>query len=405
MSKKEKRQKTRRNHRVSARDKGVGVLLLLIVIAMIMVGAVALAATGVFEPAGEARPLEGVQPLEFATKPPLLGRVAEFLIPSARAEESGEAASEEIKTESDLEALLSSLAEQETEAEVPESQRVTVKADDLSVNENLPDEWVNVLLMATDSRDIAKNNGRTDVMIVASINPSTGEIKLSSLARDMYVQLAAGAGHNRINAAYSFGGPLLALKTVNEIFELNCKYYAVVNFKSMAAIVDALGGVDINLEGLEYYYINYNVAVSEDYEGFPKSKTRRVLTEADAGVSVHLDGLQAVSYARIRKLDSDFVRVERQQRVVQAIYRQLGTLDLMQLTGVMTAYIGKVNTNVTLAQAASLLSSVMGYSDVQVQTLRVPADGAYRSDMLSDTYYIIPKLERCRQDIAAFLGS
>ena len=64
-----------------------------------------------------------------------------------------------------------------------------------------------------------------------------------------------------------------------------------------------------------------------------------------------------------------------------------------------------MNTNVTLAQAASLLSSVMGYSDVQVQTLRVPADGAYRSDMLSDTYYIIPKLERCRQDIAAFLGS
>ena len=58
-----------------------------------------------------------------------------------------------------------------------------------------------------------------------------------------------------------------------------------------------------------------------------------------------------------------------------------------------------------MAQAASLLSSVMGYSDVQVQTLRVPADGAYRSDMLSDTYYIIPKLERCRQDIAAFLGS
>ena len=131
-------------------------------------------------------------------------------------------------------------------------------------------------------------------------------------------------------------------------------------------------------------------------------RSEQLLTEYG---DLRLTGLQTMSYARIRKLDSDFVRVERQQRVVQAIYRQLGTLDLMQLTGVMTAYIGKVNTNVTLAQAASLLSSVMGYSDVQVQTLRVPADGAYRSDMLSDTYYIIPKLERCRQDIAAFLGS
>ena len=389
MSKKEKRQKTRRNHRVSARDKGVGVLLLLIVIAMIMVGAVALAATGVFEPVGEARPLEGVQPLEFATKPPLLGRVAEFLIPSARAEESGEAAPEEIRTESDLEALLSSLAEQETEAEVPESQRVTVKADDLSVNENLPDEWVNVLLMATDSRDIAKNNGRTDVMIVASINPSTGEIKLSSLARDMYVQLAAGAGHNRINAAYSFGGPLLALKTVNEIFELNCKYYAVVNFKSMAAIVDALGGVDINLEGLEYYYINYNVAVSEDYEGFPKSKTRRVLTEADAGVSVHLDGLQAVSYARIRKLDNDIQRGSRQRILLQALLnKMMENITPSTLMSLAVTLIPNTSTNLDVPTILQLGTKFLAAGDFSLSEFSVPIENSWKYETKQDSSVI-----------------
>lgn len=91
----------------------------------------------------------------------------------------------------------------------------------------------------------------------------------------------------------------------------------------MADIVDALGGVDIYLEGLEYYYINYNVAVAEDYEGFEKSKTRRTLTEADDGISVHLDGLQAVSYARIRKLDSDLQRGSRQRILLQALMNKM----------------------------------------------------------------------------------
>lgn len=71
----------------------------------------------------------------------------------------------------------------------------------------------------------------------------------------------------------------------------------------------------------------------------------------------------------------------------------------------MTTYIGKVSTDVTLAEAAGLVTSIMGYPEMQVQTLRVPADGAYSSTTLSGTYYIIPKLERCRQDISTFLSN
>ena len=84
-----------------------------------------------------------------------------------------------------------------------------------------------------------------------------------------------------------------------------------------------------------------------------------------------------MSYARIRKLDSDFVRVERQQKVIMAIYRRLCTLDTLTLTGVITRYIGQVGTNVTLARAASLVASILAHGDaVDIETLRVPVDHA-----------------------------
>lgn len=256
----------------------------------------------------------------------------------------------------------------------------------------------NLLLLGIDNPGSAIT-GRSDTMLLASLNARTGTLKLISFMRDTYVAIPHH-GHNKLNAAYAYGGAELLLETLEASFGVQVDGYVAVNYQLMADLVDAIGGVELTVTKDEMKKLN---GILEYYNRQREAdRSEQLLTEYG---DLRLTGLQTMSYARIRKLDSDFVRVERQQRVVQAIYRQLGTLDLMQLTGVMTAYIGKVNTNVTLAQAASLLSSVMGYSDVQVQTLRVPADGAYRSDMLSDTYYIIPKLERCRQDIAAFLGS
>lgn len=372
-------------HRVSGADRGAGVLLVLIICAMMLLGGVALAATGVFEPVSAPDALASVEPLEFATKPPVLGRLMRVLISSASAEESGEAA-QEIKTETDLDALLDELARQEEEEEIPDGKRVTVAADDLALNENLPDEWVNVLLMATDSRDIAKNNGRTDVMIVASVNASTGEIKLSSLARDMYLTLPNGAGGNRINAAYAYGGPLLSLKAVNETFELNCKYYAVVNFKSMAAIVDALGGVDIELQGLEYYYINYNVAVSEDYEGFAKSKARRVLTEADDGVSVHLDGLQAVSYARIRHLDNDLQRGSRQRILMQALLnKMMENITPSTLMSLAVTLVPNTSTNLDVPTILNLGTQFLAAGDFSLSEFSLPIENSWKYERIKDS--------------------
>lgn len=369
--------------RRASKKKYNGTAILIFLCATILLGATGLYMSGVFTPVAEPNPLANVEPIVFATQPPLAGRVMNWLIPSACAEENA------VVSESDLEALLASLAAEEAEEEIAESDRVTVDAKDLSVNQNLPADWTNILLMATDSRDIAQQTGRTDVMIIASINPATGEIKLSSLARDLYIHLPGGAGSNRINAAYAFGGPLLAVKAVNEVFDMNCQHYAVVNFKSMADIVDALGGVDIYLEGLEYYYINYNVAVAEDYEGFSKSNARRVLTEEDNGVSVHLDGLQAVSYARIRKLDSDLQRGSRQRILLQALLnKMMENITPSTLMSLAVTLVPNTSTNLDVPTILQLGTRFLAAGDFTLKEFSLPIENTWKYEEIKDSSVI-----------------
>ena len=256
----------------------------------------------------------------------------------------------------------------------------------------------NLLLLGIDNPGDSIT-GRSDTMLLASVNARTGTLKLISFMRDTYVSIP-GNGHNKLNAAYAYGGAELLIETLEKSFGVQVDGYVAVNYQLMADLVDAIGGIDLTVTKDEMKKLNGILEYYNRQRGADRSE--QLLTEYG---DLHLTGLQAMSYARIRKLDSDFVRVERQQRVIQAIYKQLETLELTKLISVMTTYIGKVSTDVTLAEAAGLVTSIMGYPEMQVQTLRVPADGAYSSTTLSGTYYIIPKLERCRQDISTFLSN
>ena len=254
----------------------------------------------------------------------------------------------------------------------------------------------NLLLLGIDNpTDSLK--GRSDTMLLASLNAYTGRLKLVSFLRDTYVSIPRH-GHNKLNAAYSYGGADLLLETLGKSFGVHVDGYVAVNYALMAALVDAIGGVELEVsEGelkklngiLEYY--NYLRGAPEE-EGLLVQPGRQVLT-----------GLQTMSFARIRKLDSDFMRVQRQQKVIIAIYRKLCTLDTLSLTGIITSYIGKVGTNVTLARAASLVASVLARGDIDIRTLRIPADGAFSRRTMNDTYYVVPRLDKCQRAISEFL--
>ena len=272
----------------------------------------------------------------------------------------------------------------------------------------LPDEYelpaegksgiYNLLLLGIDNPGEAIT-GRSDTMLLACFNARTGDLKLISFMRDTYVAIPRH-GHNKLNAAYSYGGADLLIETLGKSFGVHVDGYVAVNYALMAELVDAIGGIEMDVSDGERRKLNGIL----EYYNYLRDAPRDEGLLAESGHQL-LNGLQTMSFARIRKLDSDFMRVQRQQKVILAILDKLRTLDTLSLTRIITAYIGKVNTNVTLAQAASLVAGVLGFDQVSIQTLRVPVDGAYTRQTLNETYYLMPKLEKCQDAIRDFLNA
>lgn len=265
-------------------------------------------------------------------------------------------------------------------AALDDSQRVSVT--DLEVNPDLPSEWMNVLLLGTDERALAEK-GRTDSMIICSVNTVTGEVKLSSIMRDLaidYKEMGYDTlGTYRINAANFFGGPEMAMQTVNHNFGLNIQNYVLVNFYGFQDAVEALGGITMDITEAEMNKINdgqkqvAGIAYREGVEGV-EDWPNELLTEYGEGV--HLNGQQALAYARIRKLDSDYARTERQRKVLMAILdvvKQKSALELAQLGATLMPYI---STNMELNDILTVAVTVLS-SNMEVSSMRLPVNGSY----------------------------
>ncbi len=219
---------------------------------------------------------------------------------------------------------------------------------DLSLTDGLPSSPFNVLILGVDVE--SSGSQRSDTMIVASIG--SGSLKLTSIQRDTVVDLGE-YGEQKINAAYAYGGPELAVRAVNELLELNIMRYVVVDFTVLVEMVDALGGVDIDITEAEMEHINKNVLLSRKvFE--PLGYTETELTEY--GEDTHLDGLQALAYARIRKLDSDFVRTSRQRIVIEAMLESLRSQlwNPVVLVRFIKAGLEGIETNLSTLQILSL---------------------------------------------------
>ncbi|NLC33570.1 MAG: LCP family protein [Clostridiales bacterium] len=234
-------------------------------------------------------------------------------------------------------------------------------------------------------------------MILAVLNTRLKTLKLVSFMRDLYVKIP-GRGHNKLNAAYAFGGANLVMKTIEENFGITVDGYLSINFSLMVNLVDAIGGVELFVEEYELKplngilgYFNYLRGVPEEF-GMLSASGSRILT-----------GLQAMSYARIRKTDSDFDRVVRQQKVIKAIYMQLNQSSFSQLADAVTAFIPRVGTDVTMSDVLSLLTETMRIDNVSIDTLSIPVKGAFASKLINKTYFLVPNLKRNISAINEFL--
>ncbi len=255
-----------------------------------------------------------------------------------------------------------------------------VQVSDLSVTEGLPTEWHNILLLGSDTRNIKKVS-RTDTIIIASINTNDGRIKLISVMRDTIVPIP-GHGDRKINSASYYGGPELTMKVVNECFKLNITEYVLVNFGSFKEIVDILGGVRLNITKKEMEQINGSLAEQGRLLGLDKAKWQAGEYDLKTyGEDTELNGLHALAYARIRHIDSDYRRTERQRLVIDAAIKKFrNSISVTQLMQLATSMWGYVDTNVEMFSAVGLATTVLKSGIGKITTGLMPITNTYKSE-------------------------
>lgn len=260
-----------------------------------------------------------------------------------------------------------------------------VKVDNLSITEGLPGEWTNILLLGSDTRNIKKVS-RTDTIIIASINTNDGRIKLISIMRDTIVPIP-GHGDQKINSASYYGGPELTMKVVNENFKLNISKYVLVNFSGFREIVDTLGGIQLDVTKQEMDQVNGSL--KEQGRLLKLSKEKWLAGEYDLkkyGADTQLDGLQALAYARIRHIDSDYQRTERQRKVIDAAIQKFrGSVSITQLMQLATSVWDYVQTNVDTFSAVGLAQTVLKSGIGKVTTGLMPITNTYVSENRSSS--------------------
>lgn len=238
----------------------------------------------------------------------------------------------------------------------------TIDINNIGISDEVREElqdYRNIALLGIDSRaDDYGTGNRSDCIIIASLNQKTGNIKLISVYRDTYVYVMENGTKrlDKITHAYSYGKAENALKSLNEALDLNIKEYVTVNFDAVVAAVDALGGVTIDIDSSELNYINDYIDATSQSSGIKSkhiSKTGRQV----------LDGVQAVSYSRIRyTAGGDYKRTERMRTVIEAMMKKAKTLSIGQLNSFANTILPRISTNITSGDILGLIPSLASMS-------------------------------------------
>ena len=225
---------------------------------------------------------------------------------------------------------------------------------DTSVQDEMKD-YRNIAILGVDSRsDTYSSDYRTDSIMVASINKKTGDIQLFSIYRDTYVQMELNGKtyYDKINHAY-YNGPENTIKTINKNLDLNIDDFALADFNAVRDLVNAVGGIDLDITREELKYINNYIL---DVNKVTGSKSKNITS---AGTQ-HVDGTQAVAYCRIRYTTGwDFKRTERMRTVLQKTVNKIKNLSLTQLNSLMNEMLPKIETSLSKTEIYTLVPQLL----------------------------------------------
>lgn len=252
---------------------------------------------------------------------------------------------------------------------------ISTDSEDLGIDEEVEkelakknDNITNIALFGIDAEEGVK--GRSDAIMILTIDNEHNKLKLTSIMRDSYVDID-GRGKDKINHAYAFGGPELAIKTINQNFNLNIKDFATVNFSTLPKIIDAVDGVEIDIK---------------DYELEQGLKNSGITTPG----THNLNGEQALAYSRIRYVgNGDFERTERQREVLYALFNKVKERSIASNITLANEILPMVKTNLSNSEIIKMGTSVMSNGSIIPEMERFPRDGFAHGEKINGIYYLI----------------
>ena len=231
---------------------------------------------------------------------------------------------------------------------VDQMHEATPEDYDLSLTD--VDGYINILLLGVDSRDMENIKGtRSDAIMIVSINKETNDVKIISVYRDTYLKMGDSSTFDKITHACAYDGPEMTMKSLNQAMDLNISNYVVVNFKAVADLVDAVGGITVDVQDFEIQQLNkYTIQTAKNIgrESYKLVETAGIQT---------LEGVQAVSYGRIRKgVGDDFKRTERMRTVLTLVFNKMKTMSFGEIKGLIDMMIPQVQTNLDMNNILAL---------------------------------------------------
>ncbi len=243
----------------------------------------------------------------------------------------------------------------------------TMKNADVTRNSK---DVYNILLIGVDSRE-GGSSGRSDAMIILSINEKKQSIILTSLLRDIYLSIP-GYKNNRINAAYAYGGANLLVETIKENFNIEIDKYVSIDFYTFIDVVDSIDGIDLEVTEKDIPIINYYIQEINRHYGVDESSD--LLTKSG---SYLFNGKQTLGFVRNRYNGTDFKRTERQRNVLQKIFNKVKNLNLIETKKLLDHVLPNVTTNLTEKKIISLLLSLPSYKNYGIEQWSIPMEGSY----------------------------
>ena len=235
---------------------------------------------------------------------------------------------------------------------------VQPRDNDLAINGDLPSDRLNVLLLGLDELD--EDHQRSDTIIIVSVGKS--DVRLASVQRDTMVDIP-GYGRGKINSAYARGGAEMSMRCVNETFGMNITKYIVVDYITLVKLIDAAGGIDIEITDAELAQMNENVGDSAHifkplgYDAQPMTQSGKV----------HLNGLFALGYSRIRSIDTDYMRTFRQRTVIARLLESVrgNIANPIMYAKVIDVCLHYVDTNLSIPALVALGERMLTNKSIQ----------------------------------------